>query len=88
MATTTLSPSMIAENKGSMLLTVNWVECGLAVLIVAIRMYTRAHLIHNVGLDDWAMVLALVSKTALSVCLSRICIDNRGSFLDLFSLAS
>ncbi|KAL9001776.1 MAG: hypothetical protein Q9188_005250 [Gyalolechia gomerana] len=47
-------------NRGPTILAVTWVECALAILIVGTRMYTRSYLIHNVGIDDWMIVLALV----------------------------
>ena len=48
-------------NRGPSILAVSWTECAVAILIVSARMYARSFLIHNVGMDDWMMLLALVS---------------------------
>ena len=51
----------VTANRGPSILAVSWTECAVAILIVSARMYARSFLIHNVGMDDWVMLLALVS---------------------------
>lgn len=57
---TSPSSDFAKANRGPTIVTVTWVECAVAILIVGTRMFTRSYLIHNVGIDDWMIVLALV----------------------------
>ena len=50
------------ENKGPLILAIMWVECTIAILLVCARTFTRVHLVHNLGLDDWTMILSMASK--------------------------
>ena len=47
-------------NRGSAINTLGWIECSISIVLVAARIYTRARLTHNVGIDDWTVLLALV----------------------------
>lgn len=62
-------PSTVAAsaNRGPAILAVSWIECVVAILIVGARLYTRSCLIHNVGIDDWMILLALVSLPSISI---------------------
>lgn len=57
----------LTSNRGPCILAVSWTECVVAILFVSARMYTRIFLIHNVGIDDWMMLLALVSLAGLMI---------------------
>lgn len=41
---------------------VNWVGCGLSILVVLARIYARVFLVKKAGVDDVFMVMALVSE--------------------------
>lgn len=49
-------------NRGALILTVIWVECAIACIFVAARVYARTRLIHNMGIDDWMILWALVNS--------------------------
>ena len=57
----------LTSNRGPSILAVSWTECAVATLFVSARMYTRISLIHNVGIDDWTILLALVSPAEVSI---------------------
>ena len=40
----------------------NWTLCGIALLIVCARIYTRIRIVRKTGWDDWVMVLAMVGR--------------------------
>lgn len=52
---------MAIENRGPELTAVCATFTTMAVIAVALRCYVRLRIIRNFGLDDWAMVGALVS---------------------------
>ena len=54
-------PSFTNENRGTSVLAVFWVETGIAIGFVGGRFYGR-RLIGAVGLDDWSMLITLVSS--------------------------
>ncbi len=60
-ATNPLPPNV---NNGPKILAVAWIECGVALLFVLARMYTRHKLVRKVGWDDWAVVFTMVSFKA------------------------
>ena len=47
------------EDRGPYLLAIYWTECAVAILVVALRLWSRM-MIKNFGLDDWAMIFTLV----------------------------
>ena len=49
-------------NHGGRVLAVAWVEFGITVPFVASRIFTRARVIHNLGWDDWTILIAMVSR--------------------------
>ena len=65
MSENTLPLAELTSNRGPSILAVSWTECAVAILFVSARMYTRISLIHNVGMDDWMMLLALVSPAGV-----------------------
>ena len=48
------------QNKAPMLAAVMWSEATIAIVVVILRMYTRARLVRKVGWDDWIMLFTLV----------------------------
>lgn len=48
--------------RGSLILIIGWTECALAMLFLYGRLYTRVRVNHSMGLDDWAMIIAFVSR--------------------------
>jgi uncharacterized membrane protein YhdT len=42
---------------------------NLTVIIVTLRLYTRAIILHNAGLDDWAILIALLFTLAYLACI-------------------
>ena len=69
------------EDRGYTLLVVTWVECTISILLVTLRMFSRAKIIRKVGWDDWFMCISLVSNKPTH---SLIRIVNR---LQLFTIA-
>lgn len=53
-------PIDLNANRGNAMLAILWVETTVAILVVGLRMWGRL-LIRKIGIDDWAMVFALVS---------------------------
>lgn len=56
-------------NHGPSINAVNWTEAGLGVLILLIRLYTRAFIVRKIGWDDWCIVLAVVRLSFLAALL-------------------
>lgn len=50
------------EDRGGILLAMYWTECSICIIVVFLRFYSRIK-IRSVGLDDWAMLFTLVTKT-------------------------
>lgn len=50
----------LTEDKGPPVLAVMWALTALTAIIVAIRLYIRACLVKNFGLDDWLVVISIV----------------------------
>jgi hypothetical protein len=63
------TPAYRNANRGALILTVIWAECAIACIFVAARVYARTRLIHNMGIDDWMILWALVSSKSLIVTL-------------------
>lgn len=40
---------------------VNWIGCGLSILVVLARIYARVFIVKKAGIDDVFIVMALVS---------------------------
>lgn len=51
-----------SANKGPMINAVVWIGAGVALLLVLLRLFTRAKIVGKVGLDDYVMVFAMVSQ--------------------------
>ncbi|KAK6346551.1 hypothetical protein TWF696_006675 [Orbilia brochopaga] len=66
-----LDPNYVVENRQTSMYIIDCVFFALAVVMVLMRIYTRVFIIHKFGLDDWCMVLALISVagfTTLQFC--------------------
>ena len=47
-------------SRGGAFMLVNWVTMSIALLIVGLRIYTRACVRRTAGWDDWIILLSLV----------------------------
>ncbi|PYI23476.1 hypothetical protein BO99DRAFT_419097 [Aspergillus violaceofuscus CBS 115571] len=54
------STEAASDDKGSTKLIVLWTLTGLITVVVTGRMYIRAGLLHNLGVDDWLIVFSLL----------------------------
>ncbi|KAJ6256196.1 hypothetical protein Dda_9031 [Drechslerella dactyloides] len=61
-----LNPNYVVENRQVSMYIIDCVFFILAVIMVLMRIYTRVFIIHKFGLDDWCMVLALISVAAFT----------------------
>ena len=52
--------SKMPYDNGPMILGVTWMEAGLAVIAVALRLFARVRRTKSLGIEDWAMLLAMV----------------------------
>lgn len=50
------------DDRGGRLLVMYWTEFSICIIVVFLRFYSRIK-IRSVGLDDWVMLLTLVTKT-------------------------
>ena len=48
------------QNKAPGIIALAWIECFISLVLVALRLYTRASITRHVGLDDFFMVISLV----------------------------
>lgn len=55
------------QNRAPGILAVTWIECSISVIVVTLRMYTRAVLVRHVGLDDIFIIITLVISTLVEV---------------------
>lgn len=60
----------INEDRGSKLLVLYWTQVALAIVIIALRFYSRIR-IQGLGPDDWIMLFTVVSHF-LSLLASQI----------------
>ena len=49
-------------NNGHKILIVSWAECGVALIFVTLRIFTRLRLVRAFGWDDAMIIVAIVSK--------------------------
>jgi len=54
-----------------MINAVIWLGAGLALILVLLRVFTRARIVKKVGLDDHIMVVAMVSQYG-TPCMSTV----------------
>lgn len=50
----------MANDRGPMLNGISWIESVLVVIAIIVRFYVRVKIIHEVRLDDWTMLGAVV----------------------------
>lgn len=61
MSTGTFSAEYEAESRGVEINVVGWVFTGIAILTVALKLFSRARIVKVLGWDDFFIFLALVS---------------------------
>ena len=54
------SPGYLEEDKGPKILSVLWTLTGFTTLMVVARIWIRARIVRNFGLDDYLTVIAMV----------------------------
>ena len=52
------------QNKAPGVLVLAWIEFSISLIIVVLRLFTRALIVRHVGLDDVFIVVTLVSGTS------------------------
>ncbi len=52
------------QNKAPGLLALTWIEFSISLIVVVLRLFTRALIVRHVGLDDIFIVVTLVSCTS------------------------
>ncbi len=67
------SPTGGDQNRGPELVAVTWALTALATVVVALRMFTRIRILKDMALDDFYVVISLVSVPvqAQSCCLQK-----------------
>ncbi|KAK8032330.1 hypothetical protein PG990_002064 [Apiospora arundinis] len=55
-----LDPTFVAESNAAMILAITGVFHFLALIVVALRLYTRSCMIRAIGKDNWVMLLAVL----------------------------
>jgi len=61
------------RNIGPAVIVATWVEAALASTIVIIRFISQTTIVKKVGIDDWMMLLALVSARGVVLILTNSC---------------
>ena len=51
---------MVAEDRGTELLAVIWPFTALAIIVVTLKLFSRAHILHSVGWDDGLILFSLL----------------------------
>ena len=52
------------QNKAPGILALTWIEFSISLIVVVLRLLTRALIVRHVGLDDIFIVVTLVSGTS------------------------
>lgn len=55
----------MANDRGPMLNGISWMESALVIIAISVRFYVRVKIMHEVQLDDWTMLGAVVCINAL-----------------------
>ena len=58
-------PTESNEDRGPQFVTIVWAECALALVFVALRLYTRRVYIKRIEWDDWIIFLTLVRLSCI-----------------------
>jgi L-lactate permease len=56
------------ENRGPEILAVCGSLVGLALIVVALRIWVRAKMVRHMGSDDWAIIAAMVCTNVSCLC--------------------
>lgn len=62
-----LPPNVASQNKGPAILAICSTLTIVATFFVAARLYVRARIMSRVGLDDWLIMLSMVSAFTVTV---------------------
>lgn len=55
-------PSIPDVDQGPRVLVAGWIQAGVSIIIVGLRMYTGIKVLRKLDLGDWLMLFALVSS--------------------------
>jgi hypothetical protein len=58
-----ISPEYANQTKGPRIIGLFWAFFSVSVLLVSARLYIRARMLKNIGLDDYIIATAMVSFT-------------------------
>lgn len=58
------------DNNGPTALISAWTEAAIATLVVSVRFITSIWIVKKLAIDDWIMLLALVSHSILGIGIS------------------
>ncbi|KAL8774953.1 MAG: hypothetical protein Q9209_000432 [Squamulea sp. 1 TL-2023] len=74
--------ALCSGDRGPLLLAVGWILLGLAILIVATRIYLRSNLRHGINWDDYLIVASLVIGIIGGSFLTRLVQVGGGKHID------
>ncbi|KAJ5943675.1 hypothetical protein N7516_003843 [Penicillium verrucosum] len=77
MATT--DPEYISQKKGPRILGVFWAFYSVSVVMVSLRLYIRARMLKNIGLDDYIIVAAMAMVTSYTILTTVTVVMGYGS---------
>jgi hypothetical protein len=63
----TSTPQYKDENNSGTLLAIHGTFCGVAILVVLLRLYVRVFMLKSLGIDDYVMLAAAVGDPALAM---------------------
>lgn len=55
-----MDPEYINQTKGPRILGIFWSFFSVSVVMISLRLYIRARMLRNIGLDDYIIVAAMV----------------------------
>lgn len=58
--------SLDNQSTSASVILISSVTCGLALIVVILRVYTRAVIVRPMGADDWSIVVAMVNIPVLN----------------------
>ncbi|KAJ5508188.1 hypothetical protein N7527_010331 [Penicillium freii] len=75
----TMDAEYINQKKGTRILGVFWAFYSVSVVMVSLRLYIRARMLKNIGLDDYIIVVAMVMVTSYTIFTTVIVVLGYGS---------
>lgn len=76
-----LARSLSAIERGCGLVIVSWILGGIGCVLLILRLYTRAAILRRTGLDDWSMLIAVVSLKRY--CNRNYSLTSSNNYLDI-----